>query len=277
MKRFRIVFAAAMLVAAAVPMRAQERVTVPFDNNTMPRKLVVDTMMGNVTVTGYDGQEVVVEVSGEAARQVARQRNNREDIPEGFTRIGPSRAGLDVTEENNTVRIRNGGFPASGNYNIQVPRETSVSVKTLTGKEVRISNVSGEIEVENMNGEVTIENVSGSVVAHSMNGKIVASLNSVMPDKPMSFSTMNGTIDVTLPADIKANVKMKSQNGEMYSDFDIKLDNAAKGQPQVEDNRANGGRYRVRTDNSTAGTINGGGPEIQFTTFNGNILIRKKK
>lgn len=276
MKRFRIVFAAALLVAAALPVRAQERVTVPFDDPSMPRKLVVDTMMGGVTVTGYNGQEVIVEVSGDAARRLARQRGNREEIPEGFTRIGPSRAGLDITEENNTVRIRNAGFPGSGDYNIQVPMETSVSVKTFS-KEIRISNVSGEIEVENMNGGVNIENVSGSIMAHSMNGKIVASLNSVMPDKPMSFSTMNGMIDVTLPADIKANVKMKSQNGEMYSDFDIRVDNAAQAQPQVEDNRAKGGRYRVRTDNSTYGTINGGGPEIQFTTFNGNILIRKKQ
>ena len=46
--------------------------------------------------------------------------------------------------------------------------------------------------------------------------------------------------------------------------------------PQVEDNRKKGGRYRVQFDRGTNGTINGGGPEMQFTTFNGNILIHKK-
>ena len=36
---------------------------------------------------------------------------------------------------------------------------------------------------------------------------------------------MNGEIDVTLPADIKANLKMKVDNGDMYTDFDVKLTN----------------------------------------------------
>ena len=107
-----------------------------------------------------------------------------------------------------------------------------------------------------------------------MNGKVLVSLNNVTPDKAMSFSTMNGDIDVTLPADIKANVKMKTDHGDMFTDFDIKLDRHPTS--AVEDNRKKGGRYRVRFDRGTNGTINGGGPEIQFTTFNGNILIHKK-
>jgi DUF4097 and DUF4098 domain-containing protein YvlB len=96
-----------------------------------------------------------------------------------------------------------------------------------------------------------------------------------MPDKAMGFSTMNGDVDVTLPADIKANVKMKTDHGDMFTDFDIKVDASAQS-PQVDDRRKSGGRYRVRFDRGTTGSINGGGPEIQFTTFNGNILIHKK-
>ena len=158
---------------------------------------------------------------------------------------------------------------------IQVPTQTSVSVKTMTGRALTIENVSGEIEANNMNGQVNITNVSGSVVAHSMNGKVVVSLNTVMPDKAMSFSTMNGDVDVTLPANVKANVKLKTDHGEMFTDFDVKLDATAR-PPLVEDNRAKGGRYRVQFERGTTGTINGGGPEMQFTSFNGNILIHKK-
>jgi len=36
------------------------------------------------------------------------------------------------------------------------------------------------------------------------------------------------------------------------------------------------GKYRVQFDKATYGLINGGGPEIQLTTFNGNIYIRKR-
>jgi hypothetical protein len=45
----------------------------------------------------------------------------------------------------------------------------------------------------------------------------------------------------------------------------------------VEDGRSKGGRYRVRVDSTTAGSINGGGPDFTFKTFNGSIYIRKRK
>ncbi len=92
----------------------------------------------------------------------------------------------------------------------------------------------------------------------------------------MSFSTMNGDIDVTLPPDIKANFRMKSDNGEVFSDFDVKL-LPNSNQPVVEDARSKGGRYRVKVEKTTVGAVNGGGPELSFKTFNGNIFIRKRK
>jgi DUF4097 and DUF4098 domain-containing protein YvlB len=160
------------------------------------------------------------------------------------------------------------------NLTIQVPVQTSLRLTTMTGGRIEVENVSGEIEAENMNGAVTLTNVSGSVVANSMNGRVTVSLDRAAPNKTMSFSTMNGAIDVTLPADIKANLRMRADNGEIFTDFDVKLDGSHP--PQVDDQRKNGGRYRVRVDKTLYGSINGGGPEIRFTTYNGNITIHKK-
>jgi DUF4097 and DUF4098 domain-containing protein YvlB len=113
-------------------------------------------------------------------------------------------------------------------------------------------------------------------VAHSLNGEVVATLDRVDPSKPMSFSTMNGNIDVTLPPTLKANVRMKTDNGEIYTDFDVKLDSGAR-MMQNEPGDPQDGRYHVRFDRALRGTINGGGPEFQFTSFNGQIFIRKGK
>ncbi|MBV9308345.1 MAG: hypothetical protein JOZ45_19525 [Acidobacteriaceae bacterium] len=44
-----------------------------------------------------------------------------------------------------------------------------------------------------------------------------------------------------------------------------------------EGGRQPDGTYHLRFDRTLRGTINGGGPEFQFTTFNGQIYIRKKK
>ena len=50
---------------------------------------------------------------------------------------------------------------------------------------------------------------------------------------------------------------------------------ASSSQPIVEDSRGHGGKYRVKIDKTVKGTINGGGAELQFTNFNGQIYIRK--
>jgi len=267
---------AVLMALVALPQNAQDtqKASVAFRNPSQPRKLVVETF-GSVTVRGYNGQEAVVESTG---RGIVRGPARKEtEPPPGMKRIGGNNPGLEVTEENNTVKVSSGGFPFNrgGDVVIQVPTQTSVKVTARFGHAIVIENITGEIEADNMNGQVTITNVSGSVVAHSMNGKITASLNSVTPDKPMSFSTMNGEIDVTLPASVKANLRLKTDHGDIFSDFDIKVDSTVQ-PPQVDDNRKKGGRYRVRFDRGTFGTINGGGPEMQFTTFNGNILIHKK-
>ena len=94
------------------------------------------------------------------------------------------------------------------------------------------------------------------------------------PKKAMSFSSLNGRIDVTFPPDLKANVKLKSEREDIYSDFDIQLRQGGT-KPIVEDSRSQSGKYRVRFDKMVYGTINGGGPEIQFSNFNGGIYIRK--
>jgi hypothetical protein len=265
-------FTAALMAPAVLPQDAQ-KATVAFSDPSRPRKLVVETMSGSITVRGYGGQEAIVETTGTGFRA---RKGKETEPPAGMHRIGGDSAGVEISEENNTVRVSSGPSPfAQAGVVIQVPTQTSVRVNARLGNAITIENITGEIEANNMNGQVTITNVSGSVVAHSMNGKIVASINSVTPDKAMSFSTMNGKIDVTLPASIKANVKLKTNHGDIFTDFDVKLDSTAQ-PPQVEDNRQKGGRYRVQFDRGTAGTINGGGPEIQFTTFNGDILIHKK-
>jgi hypothetical protein len=261
-------------VAGALCAQEPQRVTVPFSDASRPRLVKAHLLNGGITVKGYDGKDVIVEASASSSSSRGRHRGNQPDTVDGLRRIDNPNVGMDIQEDHNVVSI--GGPMLRGNLTIQVPYATSLQLRCLSGGDIVVDHVSGEIDVNNLNGAVTLTGVSGSVLAHSLNGKIVATLDQVTSGKPMSFSTLNGNIDVTLPADVKANVKMKSDNGSVYSDFDIKLD-ASSHAPVVEDGRSHGGKYKVKIDKTMAGSINGGGPEIQFTTFNGNIMIRKKK
>jgi hypothetical protein len=271
--RVRKTILIAMGLTALAWAQEPEKITMPFSNPAAPHKLNVDVFSGSVTVKGYEGKDVLVEYSVGGSPGI-RRRAPQEPPPAGMHRIGGSRA-FDVSESNNVVTVKTGGRWSS-DVTVQTPVDTSVTVTTLNGRQISIDNISGEIEANNTNGAVNITNASGAVVAHSMNGRVIASLNRVPPEKMMSFSTMNGNVDVTLPADAKATFKMHTDNGDIFTDFDVKLE--AQSAPQVveEKDRKGNPRRRVRTDGTQTGSINGGGPEMQFTSFNGRIVIHKK-
>jgi DUF4097 and DUF4098 domain-containing protein YvlB len=259
----------AMLGTLAFGQDTGDKLTVPFRDASKPRTVNIEVFNGSITVRGGSGNDAVIEASGRAGSRSRRPSN----VPDGMHQITNNSSGLEVTEDNNVINIR-AGVMHSADVVVQVPAQTSLKLRSINGGKIVVEGVSGEIDAENMNGSVTITNVSGSVLANSMNGKVTVSLDRVTPNKTMSFSSMNGTIDVTLPADIKANLKLKSDNGDIWSDFDIKLNGSQP--PQVDDQRSRGGRYRIRLDKTMYGSINGGGPDMQFVTFNGNILIHKK-
>ena len=88
----------------------------------------------------------------------------------------------------------------------------------------------------------------------------------------MSFTSFNGNVDVTFPPDTKASAKMMSGMGEIYTDFDM----AMKSSPVKEEKNKEGGVYKVSIEKWMLGDINGGGPEMTFKNFNGDIFIRSK-
>jgi len=127
-------------------------------------------------------------------------------------------------------------------------------------RSIDVTGISGEIEVDDLNGGITLKNVSGSVLAHSLNGPVTAVLDRVSPDKPMSFTSLNGKIDVTFPADTKARMRLKTDHGAVYSDFDMKMDPM----PQSQSSRQPRAGWQVSHPHgpNVYGTINAGGPNI---------------
>ena len=138
---------------------------------------------------------------------------------------------------------------------------------------ISVEGVDGDIVANNINGGVTLTNVSGAVVAHALNEDVKATITR-FAGKPMSFSSLNGTLDVTLPGDTKANLKLESDNGEVYSDFPVEMLAPSINQT-VQDDRGKGGKYRLKIEKAMTGRINGGGPEITFKTFNGDIKLHR--
>jgi DUF4097 and DUF4098 domain-containing protein YvlB len=167
---------------------------------------------------------------------------------------------------------------------IQVPAATSLVLRAVNGGEVTVEGVTGSIEVNNVNGSIALTDVGGPVIAHATNGRVVATLKQVAAGKPMSFTSFNGNVDVTLPASAKANLKLRSDRGDVYTDFEVQTTQAPPRTQQGDSSRDRGrndsrgnARYRLEMDRSIYGTINGGGPDFELRTFNGNIYLRSAK
>lgn len=268
--KYIIAIAAAALFTLAQPVSAQSdnKVSVPLTDPSRPVMLRAHLVSGSIVVKGADVKEVVVEARarGDEAHSGGRA--------EGMKRIPMTSTGLNIEAENNNVRVSTDSYQRTVDLTITVPIHTSVSLHTVNDGNILVSGIDGDLDVDDVNGEVDLKNIGGSVVAHALNGHVVATLNRVDPQKPMAFSSLNGDIDVTFPGDLKANVSLRTDNGDVYSDFDVKVQPTAP-QQTVEDNRGKGGKYKVKIDKNVRGTINGGGQEIQFKNFNGNIYIRK--
>ena len=103
--------------------------------------------------------------------------------------------------------------------------------------------------------------VGGTVLAHTVNGLITATVVSANPGEPMAFITLNGEVDVTLPAGTKANLKLRTDNGNVNSDFKL---------GPISDGEGHGG-----VNKTLSGPLNGGGPLFELRTFNGSVYLRK--
>ncbi len=246
-----------------------DRVSVPLSDPSRPALLKVGLVSGSILVKGYNGKEVIVEL-----RQKPDEEN-KERSKGGLRLIPNTSAGLTVEEENNVVSVGTGyrSMNSEKTLSIQVPSNTSLNLSTVNDGDIDVEGITGEIEVNNTNGSVTLKNVSGSAVAHALNGDLTATFVSVTPNKSMSFSSLNGKIDVTFPSTMKASLNLKSEQGEIYTDFDVVME---KSTPKIEE-EGRGKKRRVVLEKGMRGTINGGGAEILFKNFNGDIVIRKGK
>jgi DUF4097 and DUF4098 domain-containing protein YvlB len=179
-----------------------------------------------------------------------------------------------VEEQDNTITVRDHSPRGGESITITVPVDTSLHLRSSNGS-IHVEGVHGEVDAEAHNGGLKILNVSGSVLANTHNSTVIVTMDRVDPGKPSAFSTLNGSIDVTLPADLKATLKMTTDNGSIYSDFDV---NVSAGRAVTQPNNTSDGRYRVRFDHTVMGAINGGGgADLTFRSANGSITIRKKK
>ncbi len=149
-----------------------------------------------------------------------------------------------------------GGHLSNNNNNTEV----DFTVYVPTGVGFRANTVNGDVEARGLTAHAYAETVNGDVVLHTtgfgeaetVNGDIIATIGDVT--EGLNFSSVNGDLIVTLPADIDANIVGETLSGDISSDFSLAIQNSF-------------GHKNFR------GTLGDGGHRIRMESVNGDIEI----
>lgn len=249
---------------------SKEQINVPLSDPGKSYTLNVSLINGSINVVSYAGKEILIE----AQLGTASRKSENKAAPNGMRRITPEN-GMDVTaeEKNNRIEIHTDSWKRTINLSLKVPQGGNYKLHTVNNGEITVENLSGALEINNVNGAIKLNNISGSVVANTVNGDIITTFKSVEGNTPMAFSTLNGNVDITFPQSLKTNVKLKSDNGEIFSDFDIDI---SKNQSKINKS-GDKGMYKLQIEDWVYGKINGGGAEILMKNMEGNIYLRKAR
>ncbi len=256
------------LILAASFGKAQEALTISLSDPSKPANISLSLVNGSIEVSSHGGKEVLISVPDDS-KPTAYKPVKRED---GLTRINTNRGfDLQAVEENNNVRITSSSPHQKITVKILVPINTNLKISTVNNGTLKVEKVSGSIEAKNVNGSIYMNDINGTVSANTINGNVQVNFTRI--DKnPMAFTTLNGNVELGLPASAAVQFKMKSDRGDIYSDFDIKLEaSTSKASITTED-----GMKKISKDGYTVGSINGGGPEFFLKNMNGDLIIRKK-
>jgi len=248
-----------------------------FADASQEREIRVDNIFGSITVTGTDGQNVKLlahqTIKARSQEKITQARKEvRLDISRdgGLIDIyvdGPFRENC---RESRHGRWRDPGYQVHYDFELQVPRQTGLSLKTVTNGDIRIKAVEGEFEIHNVNGEISLSDIAGGGTAHTVNGEVTVRFVRP-PEFDCSFHTVNGDIDTTYPRDLSADFRLKTFNGDAYSDFPVTHLPAA-----APETHKKNGKFIYKSNRFCGVRIGKGGPKIQMDTLNGDLLINQK-
>lgn len=170
----------------------------------------VGNISGNVTVTGYDGSEVIV---------TAIKKGEDRDL---ISVKDESSAGVvDVAVK----YPRNCNCDASMDIRVQVPRSIAFDferISSVSGN-VEIRGVTGKVEASSVSGNVDVNEIAGSVSASSVSGSVEVEVSRLGNADDMKFSSVSGNVRVRVPANLGADVNMSSFSGTIKTDFPLEV------------------------------------------------------
>ena len=263
-------------------MRLQEKETIrkTFNLTAAHKVLEVDNIFGSIDVVGGSSDQVQLVVNKtvfaeskdkmEAAKkEVTLDITDQPDFLKLYVN-GPFRCNCEGGHDGCGGWHGDRGYNVKMDFQLQVPRNIEVKLKTVNSGHVHVQDVTGNFSVHNVNGGIEMQNVAGSGQAKTVNGGVKVTFRE-NPREKSDFGTINGNVDLYFVRGVSGDFRFKTMNGAVYSDFEM---TSLPAQP-VSGER-HGTKFVFRSDRYTGGRIGSGGPEIRAENLNGDIRVLER-
>jgi hypothetical protein len=207
-------------------------------------RVSLENINGNVEISGWDRNEVQIDAVKSARDQ---QRLNE-------AKIEVEGSGDSVSIRTRYPENHTNNNPASVQYTLHVPRGAQLRNISLVNGSLNISQIIGEVSADLVNGKLTANDLAGRAKLSTVNGSVHAQYQSLNNVSEVRISSVNGSIDLKLPASPNAEISASTVNGGLSSDFPI----------QVQ------GKFM---NHHMSGTLGNGGTRIDLNNVNGSSHI----
>lgn len=173
----------------------------------------VVNVQGSILVEGWDRSEVEATVAMRSKADTDQLGDVQVAVEAHKTQVAFHT--LYPADLNNPVRV---------DYRLRVPRQAHLDeLSTLQG-DIVIHDVEGTMEAHSLHGDIEGINVSGSVVAHALTGNIMVSLRALPdPRLPFTLATLNGNVDLMMPARADADLALYTVAGNIAGDYPFQV------------------------------------------------------
>jgi DUF4097 and DUF4098 domain-containing protein YvlB len=225
----------------------------------------------SVEIKGINGDIKADATSGNEVQVVATKTSRRSDVNQVQVKVVQHAGGVTIcalypTESGYTdcaagdgeSRNKSGNNGINNNdvnvdFSIRVPARVGFVGRTING-EVSANALTGNVIAKTINGSIRIS-TTGYAEASTLNGAITAKISDASWPAALNFTTLNGEINLDLPANVSTEVDAETLNGQINSDFPINL-------------------VSFKSRKHLRGRIGVGGRELHLKTLNGSINLR---
>lgn len=207
----------------------------------------VQNVNGFIRLTGWDKDEVRLDA-----------------VKRGRTQAEVDEVKVEISAETGRVKIVTQypdrtlfGFRknnrATVDYTLKVPRTARLQEVSNVNGSTEISGVRGPVKASNVNGPLFATQLANNAHLSNVNGKLQAQFEILEGSQVVALSTVNGAIELTMPAESSCKLSVHTLNGSI------------KGDRNPKRNFPIGSEFKE--------TLGGGSASIEASSVNGGIRL----